>query len=219
MSRLGEASVLVGRRLAQGQAGLCQAKQRSLRCINDPESTTRTVVMSWLCGTMLQGSTLEAGERAVTTVPPVRRWTILIVQFACYSVVGGIAFLADLVASIALLAIGAPILMAFSSGYVVGFVVNFVFSKLLAFRAGRFSHGVELTHLVLVNLIGFAMTVLMIRLFMMIPSVSPIFAKLVVTPIVLIWNFLGRRFFVFHKEMPVMTAALAAAVVNRFEST
>jgi len=177
------------------------------------------LMMGWPASVAtLRGQYDEAGENAVPAMPAVRRWTMLIIQFCCYSVVGGIAFLTDFAASIALLATGAPVLIAFSLGYVIGFLVNYILSKLLAFRAGRYSQGIELAHLVLINLIAFALTMLMIRIFMTIPSVSPVLAKVIVTPIVLIWNFLGRRFFVFNKDMPVMTAALGAAVVNNLGS-
>jgi putative flippase GtrA len=166
----------------------------------------------------LGGQRNEAGESAESAMPTARHWTMLIIQFSCYSVVGGTAFLADLAVSIALLATGAPILIAFSLGYVIGFLVNYMLSKLLAFRAGRFSRGAELAHFILINLVAIALTILLIRMFITIPSVSPVLAKVIVTPIVLIWNFLGRRFFVFHKDMPAMTAALGAAIVNNFGS-
>ena len=160
----------------------------------------------------------KAGERNETARPAVRRWTLLTIQFGFYCLVGGTAFLADLAISIELLAVGTPLLIAFSFGYIIGFLVNYVLSIWLAFRGGRFSQGAELARLILVNLVGIALTLLLVRIFITIPAVSPILAKILATPIVLFWNFLGRRFFVFYEDMPAMTAALSNAIANSFGS-
>jgi putative flippase GtrA len=154
----------------------------------------------------------RGGNGRESEAPMLPPWAALVVQFGCYTLVGGVAFLADLAASLALIAAGLPVLAAFAVGYVVGFFSNYVLSALVAFRSGRYSRGSEITRLVFVNLSGLGLTLLLIQLFVVVLSISPLVAKVIVTPMMLVWNFFGRRSFVFHREMPVLGVAIANSV-------
>jgi dolichol-phosphate mannosyltransferase len=136
------------------------------------------------------------------------------VQFCWYLVVGGLSFLADLYAFMALLMTGIPTLLASALGFMIGAVVNYWLSALLAFRAGRFGRTMEVSRLLAVALVGLGLTTALMHIFISFLHLSPVLAKVIAVPIVLVWNFLGRRWFVFHKRMPNRTAALSAGIID-----
>ena len=140
-------------------------------------------------------------------------------QFLCYLVVGGAAFLVDLSIFITLMKFGFGVLVASTVGFVVGTLVNHVLSVHLAFLGGRFSRAHEVARLFAVALIGLALTTALIWVFLVL-ELTPVVAKCLAVVIVLAWNYLGRRLFVFHRRMPSLTqrwtdAALAFAMRDR----
>jgi putative flippase GtrA len=135
-------------------------------------------------------------------------------QFVWYLVVGGLSFLADLLAFAGLLWLGVPVLPALVVGFVIGTFANYALSRALAFAGGRFRPTGEVLRLFAVAVVGLALTAVLVHLFMGagLPAVA---AKIVATPIALIWNYAGRRFFVFHPHMPVATWRLSARALAR----
>ena len=135
-------------------------------------------------------------------------------QFGLYLIVGGLSFLFDFI--IFLLVLPAGTTLAVIAGFCAGTAMNYVLSRLLAFSGGRFRRRTEVMRLLVVALIGGALTLLIVKLLMWLGMTSVV-AKIVATPLAIGWNYLGRRWFVFHKEIPDMSwAALqqAATVVQ-----
>ena len=134
----------------------------------------------------------------------------VLLQFGWYLVVGGLAFLADLGTFVPLLSMGMAVLWASAVSFAIGAVVNYFLSTWLAFRAGRFGLSMEIGSFLAVVLVGLGLTTALMYMLTSWLRLSGVPAKLITVPIVLIWNFLGRRFFVFHPDMPAGTAALSA---------
>lgn len=122
-------------------------------------------------------------------------------QFIWYVVVGGLSFLTDLAVFVGFLRAGAPVLGALVIGFVIGTAANYVLSRALAFSGGRYRRAGEILRLFIVALIGLSVTAALVALLMAI-GISAVAAKVVATPIALIWNYAGRRLFVFHPQMP-----------------
>ena len=135
-------------------------------------------------------------------------------QFVWYVVVGGLSFLADLAIFVSLLWLGAPVMAALVTGFVVGTLVNYGLSRLLAFTGGRYRRTGEVTRLFVVALVGLLLTAVLVFLLMALglPAVA---AKIVATPIALVWNYFGRRLFVFHPQMPFAIWQLSARALER----
>ena len=139
------------------------------------------------------------------------------VQFVWYVVVGGLSFLADLAVFVSLLWLGVPVLAALVLGFVIGTLANYALSRLLAFTSGRFRLTQEVLRLFTVAVIGLGLTAVLVLVLMALglPAVA---AKILATPIALIWNYLGRRAFVFHAQMPSATWQLSARALGRIRT-
>ncbi len=135
-------------------------------------------------------------------------------QFVWYIIVGGLSFLADFAIFVGLLWLGAPVLAALAIGFVVGTVVNYGLSRLLAFTGGRYRPTGEVARLFTVAIVGLVLTAVLVFLLMALglPAVA---AKIVATPIAFVWNYFGRRIFVFHPQMPFATWRLSARAAER----
>jgi putative flippase GtrA len=73
----------------------------------------------------------------------------------------------------------------------------------LAFERGRFRRSIETVRFLTVALIGLGLNTLLVWYFIYPLSLHPTAAKVIVVPIVLVWNYLGRRLLVFSNEIPV----------------
>jgi putative flippase GtrA len=127
-------------------------------------------------------------------------------QLLLYLLVGGLSLCADFIVFLTLLPVG--LVPAVIAGFVVGTVANYILSTVLAFASGRFGRVDELFRLFCVALIGSGLT-LGIVLALSALGLSAVLAKIVATVAVFGWNFLGRRYFVFHAELPERSWSLA----------
>ena len=74
---------------------------------------------------------------------------------------------------------------------------------------------VEVSSFLAVALFGLGLTTLLMYMLTAWVRLAGVTAKLITAPIVLAWNFLGRRFFVFQPDMPIGTADLSARLFSR----
>lgn len=125
--------------------------------------------------------------------------TTLIIQFGFYLVVGGLSAVVDVGLFWQLVLAGFPIMYASVTSFIIATFVNYFLSYTLAFVRGRYSLHAEFVRFWLVSLIGLGLNTfvvwMLLRLF-----VGPLASKIIALPVVLAWNFLGRRLFVFHKD-------------------
>lgn len=130
----------------------------------------------------------------------------LLIQFLKYSVVGCVAFVADfltltLVYRVLLTHWPYGLFAGTAAGFVVGTVVNYGISKKMVFQqaASRAKKVVtEFLGYALVGLIGLLLTELGMYLGVEMLACHYGFTKTLVSGLVLIWNFLARRFLVYR---------------------
>jgi dolichol-phosphate mannosyltransferase len=139
-------------------------------------------------------------------------------QLVWYLVVALCSLSADLLVFTALLATGCPVLLALVVGFVIGTLANYVLSRTLAFTGGRFRRWDEILRLFAVSLVGLGLTALLVTVFMRL-GLSAIAAKLVATLIVFFWNYLGRRLFVFHSDIPLGSWQLSTQAIERVRAS
>lgn len=137
-------------------------------------------------------------------------------QFLWYLIVGGLAFFVDIAAFVALSKSGIPWLGASAAAFVIATVANYILSYRLAFLRGRFSRAGEVSRLFAVALVGLGLNTSFVWLFVATAGLEPVVGKILAVPLVLAWNFLGRRIFVFHKTLPDATFEISAQVFDRF---
>jgi putative flippase GtrA len=124
-------------------------------------------------------------------------------QFFLYLIVGGLSFFVDIGAFILLRVIEVPVIPASVTSFGLGTAANYLLSVLLAFERGRFRRSTEMLRFLSVVLIGLGLNTVLVWCFVYRFSIHPTAAKIAVVPIVLIWNYLGRRLFVFSNNIPV----------------
>lgn len=124
-------------------------------------------------------------------------------QFFLYLIVGGLSFLVEIVTFIALRRAATPVIPASVASFIVATIANYLLSIVLAFQRGRFRQRVELARFLMVVLVGLMLNTALVWIFVYPFGISPTPAKIGVVPIVLVWNYLGRRMLVFTDRVPV----------------
>ena len=127
---------------------------------------------------------------------------MILAQFGFYLVVGGLSFFVDIGAFMGLRAVGMPLYLASIASFVLATIANYFLSYVLAFKHGRFARGSEIARLFAVAGVGLALNTGFVWLFLRSDLFSEALAKIAAVPLVLAWNFLGRRIFVFAPSYP-----------------
>ena len=129
-------------------------------------------------------------------------------EFMRYLLVGGSAFLVDfgvlvLFNNILPELFGYRLYIATALGFIAGLIFNYIFSILFVFQTARdhitgrsFQSFMVFT---LIGLIGLGLTELGMYAGTELLGIHYMLVKMIVTGIVLIWNYLGRKFFVFRQ--------------------
>jgi len=123
-------------------------------------------------------------------------------QFFFYLIVGGLSFFVDIGAFIGLRAIEVPIITASVTSFGLATATNYLLSVILAFQRGRFRRYIEMLRFLTVVLIGLGLNTLLVWCFVYHLALHATAAKIMAVPIVLVWNYLGRRRLVFGNEIP-----------------
>jgi putative flippase GtrA len=123
-------------------------------------------------------------------------------QFFLYLIVGGLSFIIEISTFLALRRAAMPVIPASVASFIVATLANYLLSVLLAFERGRFHRQVELARFLIVVLVGLMLNTTVVWIFAYPLAIHPTVAKIAAVPIVLIWNYLGRRMFVFDKRVP-----------------
>src|SRR5436190_8015419 len=131
-------------------------------------------------------------------------------QFFFYLIVGGLSFFVDIGAFVAMRAIEVPVIAASISSFILATAGNYLLSILLGFERGRFRRHMEMLRFLAVVLVGLGLNTLLVWFFVYPLSMHPTVAKIVAVPIVLVWNYLGRRLLVFGNQVPVAVRAWTA---------
>ena len=124
-------------------------------------------------------------------------------QFFLYLIVGGLSFFVEIAAFVALRRLAMPVISASVASFIVATVANYLLSIALAFERGRFRRHIELMRFLAVVLVGLALNTALVWCFVYPLAINPVVAKIAAVPIVLIWNYLGRRALVFDDRIPL----------------
>jgi putative flippase GtrA len=123
-------------------------------------------------------------------------------QFFLYLVVGGLSFLVEIGSFLALRWAAMPIIAASMASFMLATGANYLLCTLLAFEGGRFRRHSELLRFMTVVLVGLAFNTALVWCFVYPFGIHPTVAKIAAVPIVLAWNYFGRRLLVFGDRIP-----------------
>ncbi len=135
-------------------------------------------------------------------------------QFFLYLIVGGLSFVVEIGAFVALRRAAMPVIPASVASFLVATIANYLLSILLAFQSGRFRRRAELTRFLVVVLVGLALNTALVWWFAYPLAIQPTIAKIAAVPIVLVWNYLGRRALVFDARVPVPVRSWIEAAIR-----
>ena len=116
-----------------------------------------------------------------------------IIQFIKYCFVGGLATVFDWGTYSLLLYWNIEYLLATAGGFIVGIIINYIISKKTVFTTESKVGKYDLLLYFVIGLIGLCFSIALMYGFVDILSVNKIFARMITTAIVLIWNFLARK--------------------------
>lgn len=123
-------------------------------------------------------------------------------QFFLYLFVGGSCSVCDVGGFYLLHVLGIPLLIASATSFTIATVINYFLSFFFVFERGRFTMRQEFVRVFAVSLVGLGLNTLIVYFFVSLFSINAVIAKTLAIPIVLFWNFMGRRLLVFHKTLP-----------------
>ena len=122
-----------------------------------------------------------------------------IIQFFRYVFVGGVAFLVDGGCLFLLESLGLHYLIATIFAFLAGLICNYLLSKLLVFQEKKDKPPVEFLIYAVIGIIGLGITEGLMYLFTDKMHIYFMLSKIIVAMIVLIWNFLARKFILYSK--------------------
>jgi putative flippase GtrA len=122
-----------------------------------------------------------------------------IIQLFRYAFVGGVAFVVDWLTMVILTEHGLYYLIATVVGFILGLVANFILSKLLVFKKSNANLSLvrEFIDYAIIGVIGLGLTELLMYLLTDVCNVYYALSKVISAVIVLFWNFLARKVFIY----------------------
>ena len=129
------------------------------------------------------------------------------VQFIIYSVAGALTCLIDLGLFVLFSRwLGFPLIESFVLAFSLATLANYFFCLKFVFAANSFGTSQRILRIFFVSLVGLALGTLFFGLLDRYTEISPIWNKILIIPIVMIWNFWSRRSLVFSSGLPDNTA-------------
>lgn len=135
------------------------------------------------------------------------------IGFFRYCIVGGIAFVVDFGLYLLLTWIGVHYLIAGLIAFAISFAVNFLLSHYFVFNTNASSQKAtaEIAKVLAIALIGLLLTEILLWVFHLL-NLSHWLSKALACAIVLVWNYLGRKFLVYqHARIPFLSIAKVSA--------
>ncbi len=124
----------------------------------------------------------------------------LIIQLIRYTIVGGLAFAIDFGLLFILTEyIGLFYVLSATLSFIAGLLVNYFISTSWIFKSVIKNKQIEFTLFALIGVIGLGLNDLLIWIFTEKFHLHYMFSKLVTAVLVYLWNFFGRKYFLFNK--------------------
>lgn len=128
--------------------------------------------------------------------------TNLFIQFFRYTLVGGLAFVVDLVLLFVLTEYAHwYYLVSATLSFLAGLLVNYILSTQWIFRSSKIKNKkIEFILFGLIGVIGLGLNNVLLYFFTDLIGLYYMLSKLITAVLVYAWNFLGRRYFLFNAK-------------------
>lgn len=126
----------------------------------------------------------------------------LFIQFFRYTLVGGLAFVVDLVLLFVLTEYAHwHYLVSATLSFLAGLLVNYILSTQWIFRSSKIKNKkIEFILFGLIGVIGLGLNNVLLYFFTDLIGLYYMLSKLITAVLVYAWNFLGRRYFLFNAK-------------------
>ena len=128
--------------------------------------------------------------------------TNLFIQFFRYTLVGGLAFVVDLVLLFVLTEYAHwHYLVSATLSFLAGLLVNYILSTQWIFRSSKIKNKkIEFILFGLIGVIGLGLNNVLLYFFTDLIGLYYMLSELITAVLVYAWNFLGRRYFLFNAK-------------------
>lgn len=123
------------------------------------------------------------------------------IQFFRYAFVGGIATIVDWGVQFFITNAGVHYLLVAIFAFCAGLICNFLLSKLFVFQAEKTKMNLsfEFVSYAVIGIIGLGLTMAIMYFITEKLAVNFMISKMIATVIVLVWNFLARKIFIYQR--------------------
>jgi putative flippase GtrA len=128
----------------------------------------------------------------------------LILQFLLYCFVGGFSSIIDIGGFYFFIKIGLHIYFSSFLSFSLATIFNYFLSYKIAFVRNQGSRFNEISKVIIISVCGLIINMFIFFIFFKFLHFNALLAKTVAILFVFLWNFSGRRYFVFSKEIPSM---------------
>src|ERR1700761_4764074 len=133
--------------------------------------------------------------------------SVVVQQLIAYALVGGLSSAFDLVLFVIISKTSLGPIVASIISFTAATDVNYFLSYAISFVRGRHSRRSEILRLIAVSLAGLVLNTLVVWMLMAL-GLPGVFAKMAAIGVVFVWNFIGRRLFVFERDLPPPVTAM-----------
>ena len=124
-------------------------------------------------------------------------------QIILYALVGVLCSTVDILLFYVLYLMSSNLIICSITSFTVATGVNYLLCRRFVFMSGRFEVPSEIFRLFVVSAVGLILNTLFVYVLTQYFMLSPVFSKMLAIPLVFSWNFISRKFFVFHKYLPL----------------
>ena len=127
------------------------------------------------------------------------------IQFFLYGFVGFLSCCIDFSCFLFFRWIETPLIASFMIAFIVATICNYLMSRTFIFAPKSDNSYQQIARIFFVATIGLILSTLFFSLLNHFTSIDPLWNKVLIIPLVVFWNFWGRRTLVFSSGIPVTT--------------
>ena len=102
--------------------------------------------------------------------------------------------------------------------FIMGTAVNFLLASRYIFKTSKYSRVSEISLIYLVSMVGLVFNLLLMKLFVDVLGIWPMYSKIMSTGIVFAWNFVSRRYIIYRNGKQIDRQAQAASEISILQS-